>query len=377
MVRLPSIWSYVPQPFEDFLRGPGSFETGPDVAGDEVYYVEVPLETEYGGVTSTALHREAGMNTVGHDGRWEATAPVPQPRLTGWTMCVTRGDVFVVPVTRPNQHASWEYAGSNGVFPHGIPIQDKDVSATEAEALSRARVAVGLAKVDFPSNFARSDMQQETREALRRQYEIAVKDELRVQLRPVIEERMMLQAERAAFAREKETKTMARAELNDDEETSPTLLDKAKAVGSKAVQTVKTDAQKAAIRSVARQIVSGARKALLRFLEDKGVGEKARGPIEEIIDSDVGKMAIGYTLGTLVPLMPGLAGRPIVIAAGEELRVEAMSLGSDAILDGLVAYVFPDVMKSVKALEEATGDDPFTAAAKKSVQEADFVPTSS
>lgn len=375
MVRLPSIWSYVPQPFEDFLRGPGSFETGPDVAGDEVYYVEVPLETEDGGVTSTTT-REPPMS-IRYNGQ-EETSPLPPPRLTGWTMQVLGGDVYVVPVTRSHAHAAWSYAGSRGgYYQNNQAFEDKDVSATEAEALSRARVAVGLAKVDFPSNFARSDMQQETREALRRQYEIAVKDELRVQLRPVIEERMMLQAERAAFAREKETKTMARAELNDDEETSPTLLDKAKAVGSKAVQTVKTDAQKAAIRSVARQIVSGARKALLRFLEDKGVGEKARGPIEEIIDSDVGKMAIGYTLGTLVPLMPGLAGRPIVIAAGEELRVEAMSLGSDAILDGLVAYVFPDVMKSVKALEEATGDDPFTAAAKKSVQEADFVPTSS
>lgn len=305
----------------------------------------------------------------------------PLPRTTGWTMTVVNGDVYVVPVTRSNGNG-WTFQGTQA---HNAPqggytrIEDKDVSDTEAEALSRARRAVGLAKIDYASQHFRQTLADSEKEQLRRSYEAEVKDELRVSLRPVIEERMMLQAERAAFAREKETKTMARAKMEDEEmPADATLLDKAKAAGGKAVATVKTDAQRAAIRSVARQIVTGARKALLKFLADKGVGPKARGPLEELIDSQAGKMVIGYTLGTIVPLIPGLAGRPIVVAAGDELRVEAMSLGLDSVFEGLGEYVFPDVMKSVAALEKATETDGgFAAAAKKSVRDADFVPTSS
>ena len=297
--------------------------------------------------------------------------------MTGWFAVMSpAGEVVIVPVLRPGPHAEWRVAA--GPTNQTFVIQTEYVCKTEGDALSRARASVGLARIEIRGHNTALALEEEEKKRLRAMYSIEVKHDLRESLRPVIEERMMLQAERAAFAREKENMTMARRDEAGETEApaESSLLGKAKAAGTKAISTVKTDAQRAAIRTVARQIVTGARKALLKFLADKGVGQKARGPIEEIIDSQAGKMMIGYTLGTIVPLVPGLSGRPIVIAAGEELRVEAMSLGLDSVFEGLSEYVFPDVIKSVKALEDAAGKPGASSSSVgQSERDADFATT--
>lgn len=300
----------------------------------------------------------------------------------GWAVSLGyHGDLLVVPV-EGNGYSGWRSVANSSANGTHTLFRDEQVYASQEEALSAARVSVGLAGIAKPIHA----VEQRLAEAARREAEARIRDEIeqdvRRELVPLVKRELLVEAREQALATrktEKETKTMARAKMEDtqgDEEAS--LLDKAKALGGRAASTVKSDARKMALRSFGRKIVEGAQKGIVKFLADKGVGPKARQPLVELVESKAGKAVIGYGLGTLGSFIPGMAGKPIVMEACEELRVEAMSLGLDEVLGGIGEYLLPDLFSTVKALEEATGDaDGFAAAARKGVRDADFVPTSS
>lgn len=230
---------------------------------------------------------------------------------------------------------------------------------TAEEALNAARALVGLARVKrhgLASGISREALRTELFAELRPE----VWAELEQRLRPLVEKEIALRVERERWEQEKQEhgKRESMAKLVETYEAKaeaekPSLGKKVKELAGSAATTVRSDARKMAFRSFGRKIVQGAQTGLVRFLKDKGVGPRAREPLVEMIQSEAGKAVIGYTIGTLGAFLPGMAGRPVVAEACEELRVEAMSLGLDHLLSGVGEYLLPDIFGHVSALEAA------------------------
>jgi hypothetical protein len=280
---------------------------------------------------------------------------------TGWVGLLSpAGDVNVIPVEQDTHSGQWRQApgfrGARDCDGAHLAFRDEHVHATAERCLSAMRVSVGLAAVARPpSDFAR-------REALAT-LRAEIEDDLRSELAPVVKRELLMEAreqaleERARLTKqceeERERKTMAKLTMQEEDNGGP--LATVTRAAKKAGQTVKEDGRDAAVRSLCRQIVGGARKGIVRFLREKKMAPSAQAIILDLFDSKHGTVVVGFMLGTFLPLLPGLSGRPVVDAAAKEFRVEAMSLGFDTMLDGLGEYLLPDILSGVMAVEKVTG----------------------
>ena len=104
-------------------------------------------------------------------------------------------------------------------------------------------------------------------------------------------------------------------------------------------QMVLSDAEKAAYRITARNVVKLGREAILKILEAKG-GDQAAA-FSQLLNTEVGNSLVSGVMGGVLTFMPQFQSDARVQTLAEELRVHGMATLGNALVDQLTEIVAP------------------------------------
>lgn len=119
-------------------------------------------------------------------------------------------------------------------------------------------------------------------------------------------------------------------------------------------QIFKSDLDKAAYRTAARQTAKVAKTAILSVVKsksgDKRKGNKTASALQEVLDTDLGTYGISEALGWALTYAPGLKEHPNAQRLAEELRVEGLAGAGDLALDKLFQTLVPSMVSVLNTL---------------------------
>jgi len=118
----------------------------------------------------------------------------------------------------------------------------------------------------------------------------------------------------------------------------------------KFTEMVKKDMVDAGYRVASNQMVKGIKAGVLKLFKDKGADDGKIAVLKEVLDSDVGSMAISLLLGYGLGYVPKIGDDPRVKKLSKEFRVEGFTFGGNLAADTIMQYLAPAVMEAVNAL---------------------------
>jgi hypothetical protein len=114
--------------------------------------------------------------------------------------------------------------------------------------------------------------------------------------------------------------------------------------------TFKAEAQEAAYRVAAAQMVKGVKAALVKGLQDKKAKKSQINAMRDLLDSELGTVMISEALGYALKYVPGIKEDPRAIKLSEEFRIAGMATAGNLLVNELVGVLLPVLTETFKAL---------------------------
>jgi len=114
----------------------------------------------------------------------------------------------------------------------------------------------------------------------------------------------------------------------------------------------KDDGADAAYRVAGTQMVQGVKQGMALAIAAKGANSEAVKGVSELLNTEVGDIAVAAVLGAICTFTPQLKDVPKVKRLAKEFRVQGMATGGNMLADVVREYFLPSILEAIKKLPE-------------------------
>ena len=126
---------------------------------------------------------------------------------------------------------------------------------------------------------------------------------------------------------------------------------------AKLTETLKSDAQDAALRVASTQMTNGVKAGLVKILEKKGGNSGQMEMFKTILDSEIGDAFVALLLGYGLNYAPQIKDNPKVVKIAAELRTQGMATGGNLVFGAAMDTLLPTLTEALKALPDETSSE--------------------